>query len=294
MGHSNGAVNHAVQLEAFAQWNQQLLAQRSAEQALEWARKFVSWVQAHNHPLTYPRLLYDYGLDLLARGLRVSSAITVTSWARRYLAFLRMSDIAVAEQIPPQFPKDRNRTIKFVPTDDDVTHWIACCAEVPYPYRAVAALLPVTGFRDSEAIALTADAYRVVDGRVILTAEVTKNAHPREVPLLKSGVAEFKRYIFEYRQSINSPWLFPLPRDPNRHVSRKMMEQHVREIRRRADLPQATCHAFRRYFVGRLVDAGVKEAVVAAIIGHSNLATLMKYYGPTGPTLARHVSDAGQ
>jgi len=224
----------------------------------------------------------------------VSSAITVTVWARRYLNFLRVAGIEVADQLPSQFPKDRNRTIRFVPTDADVGHWIACCAEVPDPYRAIAALLPATGFRDAEITALKADAYRVIDGRVILTAVVTKNAEPREVPLLKAGVAEFKRYIFEYRQSIESPWLFPLPRNPSRHVSRKMVETYVRLIRRNVNLPKATCHAFRRYFATRLVNSGVDHAVVAAIIGHSNLETLMKYYGPTGQALAKHVTDAGQ
>jgi len=226
--------------------------------------------------------------------MRVSSVVTVVSWSRRYLAFLRESNIPVANQLPVQLPKDRDQGLRFTPTDNEVKRWVEACEYAQQPYRALLALLPATGLRDSEIGQLKADAWRVLDdGRVIFTATVTKNAKPRELSLLKSGLPVFKRYMFEWRNGIDSPWLFPLAHKPAEHVSRKLVERQVRLTRVRADLPEATCHAFRRYFVGHLLDLRVDHPVIAKMIGHSNLATFMKYYGPTGEALAKHMDQAG-
>lgn len=260
-----------------------------------WLPKFEAWRKNTNLDWNYDKLIRDFGLHLIKKGLKTSSTYTALNATRRYLRWLKENGTVVAEQYSPTLPKVPRETL-FTPTEDQVGQILNRVKElVPEPYATAISLLPLTGMRDSEMLTLTLDDGDIKDGRVTFMLHKTKMKRSREVPMLKTGTPLLQKYLTSIRPTFQSKsrWLFPKPKKGSTdHIDQKSMERHIRNLRDKLNIPNLTAHAFRRFYVTYLVGAGVREAIIAKIIGHTDLSLFDRYFGPDVNFLSDRLTEA--
>jgi len=91
------------------------------------------------------------------------------------------------------------------------------------------------------------------------------------------------RQILAKRMLGDSPWIFPSPKKPGRHITRlNNAHDRVGETARKAGISLPfVLYDFRHTFATRMAQAGVDLATLAAILGHSSIRLVQRYVHPT-------------
>jgi integrase len=143
--------------------------------------------------------------------------------------------------------------------------------------RPLLAVLRETGCRPSEAASLTAADVDIPNGVAVLTRH--KTAHhtgkPRVVVLTPAAVDVLRPLMAEYPDG-------PLLRNGRGRPWTK--DAVVLAVRRAADRAgvRATAYGYRHTYATDALAAGVPDAHVAALLGHSSTAMLHKHYSHLG------------
>lgn len=163
------------------------------------------------------------------------------------------------------------------------------------PYRSILKLLPHTGLRISEACGLTHEDIRRRDGRTVLRV-VGKGNKERMVPLGREAEVILAMYLDAERPA--APWLFWRPETiatPTRQIRTGEVERAMQELRERdARLEGIVPHSFRHLYATTALKGGVDIRTVQRFLGHTNIATTMRYLHPDADMLtdsADKVSD---
>jgi len=259
-----------------------------------WVRRLDAWLDETGRDLTVdPNVTRDFVATLLRNGNKVTTAnvarvavTTLMDWLRDHRG------IAVAPQKPCELPKAAE-PLTYVPSEDEVTAFLAVAMAWRMPYGALAALLPYCGLRISEMCALRVPDARYVGKRYMLTVRAPKNKQDREVPMTGDGNVILSEYLADERPGLpgdDTEWLFPAKGE--QPVQRKEAERQLRLMRDKAKVPNLTHHSLRRFWATKMIDMGVEGATVAKMLGHKSLAVLGKYYRPSAAHLDRALTRA--
>ena len=148
-----------------------------------------------------------------------------------------------------------------------------------------------TGLRAKELAALRIGDVYDADGtartQFQLAAEQTKGARTRTVFVNKALRAQLELYA-KWRSSSNAAE--PLFRSQKgKHFSANTMCQLFLNIYKQCGLADASSHSGRRTFITRLANKGVGVRVLAALAGHSSIATTQRYIDVNDAQLANAV-----
>lgn len=89
-----------------------------------------------------------------------------------------------------------------------------------------------------------------------------------------------KKHLQEYllQRSYIGEYLFCSIRKPYNQLSKAAINQIIRSIGIRVELPNVTVHCFRRWLASDLNKKGVDPTIIQNILGHSSFETTQKHY----------------
>lgn len=289
-------------VQRFYEYLRTLKARNTAESYVRYALLFHQWADREGHTLASKTLVHDFLTHLAGSGVGRGTLDVAQAAARRYLDFLARQGMTTAVQVRAELPRARPEEVKFTPTEGQLAAYMqAADQSLREPYAILIKVLAASGLRVSEACNLRDSEARVqkdgwARGWVILTARLTKNGLPREVPLLpwcKAALMEFvqgPRNVLTNHQS--SEWLFPSFHTRGKTpVTRQELARRMRIIANATGIP-VTPHALRRYYVTSMMRRRVPEQMIMKVIGHTDAATFHRYYAPTAEDLVMGLQTA--
>jgi site-specific recombinase XerD len=194
----------------------------------------------------------------------------------------------VLDWADPSYPGHETPQM-YIPESRDVQRFLDHLTGVDEPYATLLFLLPASGLRIEEACSLPASSVQVLprdSGGVGIEVHVIgKGRKPRTVPVLVDAVPRIVDYLRGYRRSVRSAYMFPHPAEPEDHVETYTTRRRLIEVRETLGNKRLTPHRLRAYYATRLLEAGVDSLTLAAILGHSSVATTQRYAKPRGPAL---------
>jgi integrase len=165
-------------------------------------------------------------------------------------------------------PEENQQT--RVLTFDEESRYLA----VATPFlRDVATLMLQTGMRPEEVYRIQPHNVNLTDGWVFNPYGKTKAAK-RRIALTSAA-----KVILTRRMVDCGPYLFPHDSDPKRPVP-KVNNAHDRAIRGSRIAP-ARLYDLRHTWATRAVEAGIDLVTLAAMLGHSKIAMVMRYAHPS-------------
>jgi len=130
------------------------------------------------------------------------------------------------------------------------------------------------GLRVGELVAL--QPLDIESERMILHIRRGKGAKLRMVMLSKSLLITLRQYWRAYRPV--GPWLFPSPRDSQRHLSARETQRRFRQAAHAAGIRKpCSMHSLRHAFATHLMESGVDITTLQALLGHRRLGTTVRY-----------------
>jgi integrase len=139
--------------------------------------------------------------------------------------------------------------------------------DLPDAWIADATLLALnTGMRQAEILRL--EWGRVDFSRGVIKVTGTKTCAAREVPLNEEA-----RRILDGRRS-ESPYVFA---ERGRLPHRATLDRHFRAVVKKAGIVDFHYHDLRHTVATRMLDAGIRESVIARVLGHSSVAMTVTY-----------------
>jgi site-specific recombinase XerD len=144
-------------------------------------------------------------------------------------------------------------------------------------YYAILFLLLDTGIRVGELVSIRIEDLDLQHGCVHVLGKGHKF---RSVPISKLTQKELMRYVHHFRVHLcptESPYLFP--RENTTSISANSVQQFLHRLANKAGLKGVRCspHVFRHTFATQSIANGANVFVLKDIMGHSTLATTMKY-----------------
>jgi len=157
--------------------------------------------------------------------------------------------------------------------------------------RKMVELSLATGLRKSaqfllrlEDLDFQAGVYRIV----MRKGGVTR---PRWMPMSDKARALFEEFTAKAR-AVNSPWLFPSPKDPSRHRHPSSFSHNVfKRACVKAGLPDVRWHDLRHCVGSWLAMQGVDLAIIRDVLGHSSVR-MSERYAALSPRAARTALNA--
>lgn len=273
---------------------------------------------------TYARILYG------SRGLAAETPEALEGWLKRqvrpdtpkgsrasrlaaaswWLRTRGMSEADAREWIRRRVPKARRsqrnvfgvRTLERSALED----WRRAVQRMEEPYRTILLLLPETGLRIGEAVALRRtdfveipmDGGQPVFGVTIERAQRdgagvgdTKGHNIRTVPLSQRAEELLESYVQRQEKSMGvqlTGYLFPgqglTPLNPD--TIRRRLRDDARPLMRHPMAQRATPHMLRHTFASQLIDRGVSLPMVQELLGHEDIKTTQIYTHPSPQALA--------
>ena len=137
----------------------------------------------------------------------------------------------------------------------------------------------LSGMRVGELSSLSVGDVMNVDGtvkaEVRLTADQTKDRHPRTVFISQKLQVELQRYLSLRKPSNAKEPLFVTA--GRKGFSANVMTQHFFWLFKQAGISGASSHTLRRSFITNLAAKGIGVRVLASLAGHRSIAVTQKY-----------------
>jgi len=165
-------------------------------------------------------------------------------------------------------------------TERDTKLVLAHIGTSAYPARnrCMFLLMLYSGMRVGEIAAL--DVGDVIDSngkvreQILLKAHQTKGRHARTVLLNSQAQQELGRYLHDLLRKPDGPLFLS---KIGRRFSPNSLAQVFGRLYDDCGLDLATSHSTRRTFITNLAHKGVNVRVLAALAGHSSIATTQRY-----------------
>lgn len=168
-------------------------------------------------------------------------------------------------------------------TDRDYDKFFNCIKNPDH--RIISYILRYTGERIGAVVQLQvfdcyADPKRSVALKQILFKGSTrKRAAGREGKTRQVPIHSVLRQQLENYKPPSDGWLFPSPRNSDKHISTDNCDDWFNKYLEKAGLSSRgfSLHSFRRTFITELAKAGVPVPTIKKITGHSSLSALQEY-----------------
>ena len=106
-----------------------------------------------------------------------------------------------------------------------------------------------------------------------LTVPLPKGNRTRRIPLSDEAC----RILRSLQSFLDSPWIYPHPKDPLRPKNPYEVGKGFARRLRQAGISRASWHTLRHTGASRRLLAGVDLVAVSKILGHSTIQTTMRY-----------------
>jgi site-specific recombinase XerD len=287
-------------LTAFAGYIKATRSGPTARRYVIAVRMFLNWYSGFNAPLERASLdtLSRYSLTLLEANYRSTTIRAHLAGIAKFLRWLREKHkISVPQFHDPELPAVK-REVKDTLQQDALSEFFRSAAGLDEPTRTAALLLPCSGLRCGEMVALPLACLKrqrlTLDGKpkdVLMLRVVGKGGHERVVPLLDEGATLLVEYLKGWRRvHRDTKWLFP---GRSGHMATRTLRKAVQEIRQPSGLSY-TPHSMRRTYLTTLYRQGVEPTILAKIAGHGNVQVLVNHYlGLDSRDLANAVHSKG-
>ena len=155
--------------------------------------------------------------------------------------------------------------------------------------RTLLLVLATTGMRRLEACSLRREDLRLEDDVPHLrpSSSKTKAGRGRTIPLAPQVAASLAAWLEVAPQS---PWVWPMPTDPERHYSPDTLAAGYRRALEGASLPHAVLHDLRRTWLTHLHAAQADMVTRRVLAGHTRDEEQLRYIRPSAASLAQAVA----
>ena len=181
---------------------------------------------------------------------------------------------------PVRVPEKEHRVL----SPDEFAKLMFACPS--HRWRAMIALAVTTGLRLGEMLALRHEDVDLKTGTLWVRntpGHLTKSRRNR-VLALAPEICEMLRRLPQKGELLFS--------SPDGRPLRNNIQRDFKVIVKRAGIPKCSMHDLRRTFVSQLAMAGVNEAIVQKLAGHSSITTTLTYYTHILPHALRAAQDA--
>jgi len=154
---------------------------------------------------------------------------------------------------------------------DERERLLQACKESREPLLYLVVIVALaTGMRSSEIRGLTWDRVDLRTGRIVL--EDTKNGERRTVPLVGRALEVLKEHGKVRR--LDTPLLFPRPRDPQRPIR---LDHAWAQAVEAAGIQNFRFHDLRHSAASYMLMNGATLGELAEVLGHKTLAMVKRY-----------------
>ena len=221
-----------------------------------------------------------YLVHLAGRGLAWNT-LNQTVAALRFFYGVTLGRDAVPAMIP--YPRKRSG-LPVVLSVSEVERFLAAVPDTLCRMAMVCAY--ATGLRVSEVVALKAS--DIDSPRMVIRVENGKGGKDRYVMLSEVLLSLLRKYWRDDRPR-GGVWVFP--GSGGRPLDVGVLQAACRKARKDAGLgKRATFHTLRHCFATHLLEAGTDIRIIQELLGHSQLATTVRYTHVAVSTISRTIS----
>ena len=238
------------------------------------------------------RFVEEHGSGLSDRMVRACHASCRTALDKAVKEGLIPKNPALGCKLPPK----KSREMQILEPDEMQRFMIQAKYEGFYE---IFMLEVATGMRRGEIMGLQWNDINLKTGELHIDREVAKVKGKMIIskPKTKSSIRtiilppSIIRMLSEYRQTVDSRWLFPspvkedLPRDPQNIYKRLQL------VLQRADCKRVRFHDLRHTFATMALSAGMDIKTLSATIGHISSATTLDIYSHVTNDMQRKAAE---
>lgn len=225
-----------------------------------------------------PGVLSEFS-SALSKTVKARSVRTYMYGVIQYLKWLKRRGYKLPEYEEPILPRIKT-DIPLVLSEGSLAAYIEVCREMREPFCSAMKLLGFTTLRVKELCRLKLDdIIPTAFGTTLRVLESKGGSRPVPTPI--QFTAELKAYLRGYRANIDSIWLFPNPKDPEKHIMPRNIQARFRLVREKLGLVGFTPHTIRRTWLTIMLRRGVDLITMAKIAGHKDLSTTRIYVVPS-------------
>ena len=222
----------------------------------------------------------SYLVHLAGRGLSWST-LNQTVAGLRFFYGVTLGHEAVPAMIP--YPRRRSQ-LPVVLSVGEVELFLRSVSDTLSRVAMICAY--ATGLRVSEVVALKSS--DIDSARMVIRVEKGKGGKDRYV-MLSLTLLNLLRVYWSKHRPHGGTWVFPGP--DGRPLDAGVLQAACRKARDEAGLgKRVTFHTLRHCFATHLLEAGTDIRVIQELLGHSQLATTVRYTHVTAATISRTVS----
>jgi integrase/recombinase XerD len=215
-----------------------------------------------------PDEVRTYLLYLVRERQLSASSIMVTVAALRFLYKLTLKRDWDIQEIIPGCRKPQK--LPVILSREEVSRFLGAVENLKH--RVILTVCYAAGLRISEAVRLRPEA--IDTQRMVIRVDAGKGRKDRSVMLSPKLLDILRDY---WRKARPKEWLFPgdLPGQP---ITASAVEDVCRQVRCQADFTKlVTPHSLRHAFAVHLLESGTDLRTIQLLLGHSNLATTVRY-----------------
>lgn len=135
-------------------------------------------------------------------------------------------------------------------------------------------LLCCTGMRVSEVSNIKMSEINWENRTIVIHGKGNKD---RIVPFTVRCKKHLQEFILDRGVNL-SKYLFCTSKNPHGKLSKSSIQKIVKDVGKRANLPDITVHCFRRWLASDLNRKGMESTLIQEILGHTSFETTRKHY----------------
>lgn len=135
-------------------------------------------------------------------------------------------------------------------------------------------LLCCTGMRVSEVSNIKVSEINWENRTIVIHGKGNKD---RIVPFTVRCKKHLQEFILDRGTNL-SKYLFCTSKNPHGKLSKSSIQKIVKDVGKRANLPDITVHCFRRWLASDLNRKGMESTLIQEILGHTSFETTRKHY----------------
>lgn len=155
-----------------------------------------------------------------------------------------------------------------------------------------------TGMRRGELLGLKWDDINFTTGELSIRREYTTlgSDYIISTPKTKSSVRSVHlpqsvlNILGEYRETVNSEWVFPSPLDPTHPRSPTSCRSRLSDMLERAECNHIPFHGLRHIFSTMALENGLDIKTLSAVLGHSSAETTISVYSHVTGEMERNAA----